>query len=728
MDLAPPPDGTGPDPSPSRSRRERWLRAPAWTREPEGHAVLTTPWTVAAAGVALIVCVLVQIARFAGLHDLGSGGTWLLLQTVPGFAVCVWVRDLRASSMLLFSWVGSATIVTGVGMAMALSSSWHPSVAYAVIGGLSLLSLLAFVILHRIVGLPTLSPRNLVSPTSLGSVWLALLGVLICIVSTPSRPAGPVRAGLVGTVYPTWFLGLACIVASFAIAVHRRVRPWASVMSASIVVVTSQAIAYGLPALPSAAHHVGLIRFIQTSHEVKPSLDIYQAWSGMFAGQAWTISAGGIRDPFIVATWWPILAMAAEALAVRVLAGRILDAQRAWIAGGVFALGNTLNTVYFAPQVLAFAPGIAIIALLLAPPRGESPRRARLRVWAVLPIACAVVVQHQITPFIVFVALVVLVLFRVIRPWWSPLLVLVPTLTWTFINLDVLRAYVEPGALGDVIANIAPPEHPPSAITPPQITTLTFTIPGYALAVVGLIAVLKLIRVRDRMAWVLAIAAASPVALSLGTDYGGEGIFRITLFALPWLAILALRDVPDKRLGAAAVLRRLHLATPVVAVAAGAMLAVAVLGQTGMDWARVVRPGAVEADAYYERTAPKGSMLLDLGTQNAAPAAQAARYPDVFYTSRDLIAAPGTTGYPTQVGAAYDAEADLRAVTKVFLRQEAPAHYLFVSDQIGAYDERYGNQTFADFEKLAAAVRRSPEWRIVKRTNDAELYQHVGKK
>lgn len=723
MSYAPPREEVATAAAATPSRRTRWMRSRPWTRRADAGGELSVRTHVDIAIVALAIFVAVQVARLLGVHDLSAGGTWLLLQTVPGLAICIWVRGLRPSTLVLYSWVGSATVVTGVGMAMALTAHWHPVAAYAVVGGGSALSLLAFIVRHRGVPWLSWSLQPLVSRDALLTGWLAVAGLLISLLSARPHHSGPVRAGLVALVAPTWFLGLACIVAAFVAAVLLKVRPWVSVLAATVVVVASQALVYALPALPSAARHIGLIRYVLTYHQVRPSTDIYQAWSGLFTGQAWLLSASGIQNPYTPATWWPVLAIAMEALAVRVLAGRILDPRRAWIAGGLFALANTLNTVYYAPQVLAFAPGLAIIALLLAPAEQESRRRGLLRLLATVPVACALAVQHQITPFIVFAALAVLVLARAVRPWWSPLIVLVPAIVWTVVNLSTLRNYVEPGALGNVIANIAPPAHPPSVVSEPLVTRLTFSYPAYALFVIGVVALVKLIRTRDRVAWTLAVVSISPVALSLGTNYGGEGIFRITLFALPWLTILALRDVPGRPLGVARILGRVHLRAPVVAICAAVMLAVAVLGQTGMDWARVLSPGAVRADEAFESSAPKGSVMLDLGTQNAGPASQSARYQDVVYTSRDLLAAPGTTGYPTTVGKDYDPAGDLRQVTAAFAKYPGSRHYLFVSTQIGAYDERYGNQPYADFQRLRAVLRTSSQWRILVRTPDAELYR-----
>ncbi len=727
MDVASPLDqATGAAPS-IDSFRARWSSMQPWKRPGLSDQGLTNESYTLIAIVALAITALVQLARLAGSHDLGSGGTWLLLQLIPGLAAVIWVSDVRASSLALYSWVGSTTVITLVGMVMAFTGFWHPMSAYAIVGVISLVSLSTFVVRHRSeVEWPRLGGLN--SRTAVWTGWLPLIGLAISLVSSRPHPAGPVPAGLIALVWPTWFIGLACIVVAFVAAIALKVRPWASVLAGSVVVIASQAFVYGTPTVPSAARHIGIIRYILANQRVDPVSDIYQTWSGMFTGQAWLISVSGIQDAFTVATWWPIIAVVTSCLAIRAVAGKILSPLNAWVASGIFVLANSLNTVYYAPQVLAFAPGMAIVAILLAPNTAESSIRARLRIWSVLPIGCAVVVEHQITPFIVAAALTVLVLGRAIKPWWSPLLVFVPAVTWMLLNLNVLRRYITPGALGDVFKNVAPPVHPPAALEQPLISVASFLVPAAALVVLGMTALVMLFRAWDRTALTLVAAAVSPLLLSLGTDYGGEGVFRITLFAVPWLAILALWSPPVRHGVASSILGRSRVKISVVAITTTAFFAVSVLGQTGMDWARVLRSGAIKTDSVLGSKAPDGAQVLYLGSPNAGPGGQSARYQDIYYSSRDQLAAPGATGYPTTQGSAYDPRSDLSALTEKFRKVAAPAHYLFVSTQIGAYDERYGNQSFADFRRLEAAVRVSPQWRIVYRTSDAQLYRLASEK
>ena len=724
MDVAPPSEALAHNRAPQRSLRQNWSRWRPWARSADGDGRITATGYVTVAAVALAAVVLILCARLVGLHDLGSGGSWLAMQFLPGLAICVWISGLRPSTMLLYSWVGSATVITLVGMIMALTGLWSAPAAFVIVGASSVVSLVLFVLRRRHLGFATPSLALLRSREALLTQWLALLGLLICTLSSPSSPAGPGRAGLMALVSPTWFVGLACILASFVAAVALGVRPWVPVVAASVVVMVSQALVYGLPTMVTAARHVGVIDYVMHYQRVVPGDDIYLAWSGMFTGQAWLLDASGISGTFTVATWWPVLGMAFEVVAVRVLAGRFIPSNRAWIAAGMFGLANVLNTVYYAPQVLAFAPALAILALLIAPTEGESSRMRRLRVAATVPIGIAVVVIHQISPFIVFSALAVLVLARAIRPWWSPLLILVPAVAWTLINASTLTRYVSSSTLGNLLANLAPPSHPPTAFPEPLIAVLTFNMPAVALLCVGVAAMFALYRNRDRTALLLALLAISPLGLSLLTNYGGEGIFRITLFALPWLTILALYQAPSRR-GQRGRRRQPSIRWGTVAgagVAATGLMAISILGQTGMDWVRIVRPGALAAERHFEQVAPKGAYLLAVGSDNATPVQQTYRYLEFVYTSREGMAPDGESGYPKVTGPAYDPVADVRAVTTRFRQIEAPKHYALVSKEIGAYGERYGSQKYSDYLRMAKAFDASSSWKLVKQTPDASLY------
>ncbi len=104
--------------------------------------------------------------------------------------------------------------------------------------------------------------------------------------------------GLPGSIFPTWYLGLALILAGIATA--RRsdgVEIGIAVASLVLVLTGTAAIVYDVTPLPWAEKHVGVVNYILHFGQVHPDIDIYQAWPGLFSASAWLSMAGGIRDP-----------------------------------------------------------------------------------------------------------------------------------------------------------------------------------------------------------------------------------------------------------------------------------------------------------------------------------------------------------------------------------------------------------------------------------------------
>ncbi|WNY34665.1 hypothetical protein Q9Q99_05400 [Curtobacterium flaccumfaciens] len=297
---------------------------------------------------------------------------------------------------------------------------------------------------------------------------------------------------------------------------------------------------------------------------------------------------------------------------------------------------------------------------------------------------------HQISPYLTVAALVTLVVFRLLRPWWLPVVVLVPAIGFAMLNGDVLGKFLSLAAVGKVLDNVQPPSHDMTVLPKPLVTRLAFDVPAVALIVLGLVAVLTVLMRRDRVHWGLLAAAASPISLLVATNYGQEGIFRVVLFATPWIAILAAGlPRPSGRFAwAGALLERTFRPAAVTAVfaatAVAAMVAVGAFGQTALDWNRVPPRSQSAATQFYDATAPKGSVMLLTGSANAVPSNTGSRYFDVGWLSREVLG-----DYPGPRG--YDAVDDVSEMTRsLVLEWPATQYYAMVAEPFGAYDERYG--------------------------------------
>ena len=89
--------------------------------------------------------------------------------------------------------------------------------------------------------------------------------------------------------------------------------------------------------------------------------------------------------------------------------------------------------------------------------------------------------------------------------------------------------------------------------------------------------------------------------------YGNEDIYRATLFALPWLAVLAgFVNIESKRVVKTGFSIFLVLLTFAY-----------IIGDMGFDNLYVTRPSDIEAAVYFETHAPIGSSVIAIGSYRA---------------------------------------------------------------------------------------------------------------
>jgi len=702
------------------------------TRETGLATAVTPTLRLACAAAAVLMFLVGQIAAALGLTLTGQLATSAFLQFGPGVGFCLLVRPTQRHLFALLSLVVGPSIVTLVATLAALTGAPSLGTVWVVLAGLTLVVL----VLGGLRDLPDLRELRRTggvggqsttgSSTSQPSSWsrllpagLTVLGLVLALAAAAANAGDPLPGGAALSAGPVWFMGAALVLAAVLLAWRRGLPLALPVLGLSSIVVASQAVMYREPTVVVAARHIGLVDWILVNGRLDRSTDIYQAWAGLFASGALNARAAGIEDLFGYAAWWGVVVVPVMVLAVRCLAGVFLEARRAWLAALLFGLGSSLNTSFFAPQVLGFVMAIAVLVVLVGTTGSPRSLSDRSRILTAVLISIPLALTHQISPYMLTLALVALAVFRLVRPWWAFAIPAVPAIAWALLNQHLLNSYVSVSAFGKLLANLEPPDNSAGAFPVPLVNRMTFLLPAAALVCIGLAALLVLLRSRTRTTWGLAAAAASPVILMAGTSYGNEGIFRVVLFALPWLAILACLPVE----ASARPLLPTRVAGVAFAVAMTALLAVNVIGLTGMDWARVIRPGDVAAARWVEQTASPGSVILSLGTDLTIPDDSTARYADTGWTSRTILIQPPENPFPLTTGAAYDAQADLADLTARLTATSAPGYYAVAADSTAAYDQRYGNQRYADHEKLAAAIAGSPTWELVHTAPGVEVYK-----
>ncbi len=675
--------------------------------------VMSSVGRLVAAGYLVALLVISLIGQILSLSDLRAVGVSLFLLTGWGIAPCLLVGTMSISSFVLYSGAISVSATTLGGYLMARFGMWHPTIALLFAAGIALV-ILVFALPADINAVRLRAPGH--RRVELRWSGLSLVGGVLIAADAAAHRGAPAIDGLLARVDPIWYVGVLIVLAAVILAWVNGSSPAVPLLVLAVAVVASQAIAYGAPAVMSAAKHVGVLEYINSNGLGVHSQDIYQAWPGLFAAGAWVTGAAGIGDPMTLATWFPVVLSLCTALAIRHLAGRFLrSAGQAWTAAAIATLGGSVNIIYFAPQSVGFALCLIISALLIGSRPDQTIAQMWLRYGFVAVLVCAVTITHQISPYLMVAQFVVLVLFRLVRPWWIPIALLVPPIAWALLHKSSLGGFISVDAIGRFFTNLAPPVHGGANLPTPWVARLVFDIPAAVLVVIGVLAVVAVVRQRDRVRVGLLVTAASSASLFAVTNYGSEGVFRVVLFALPWLAILAVMAFDGVALDRTAV-------RVTAGVALAALFMVNAFGQTGLDWARVVRPDTTAAIRQFETTAANGAVLLVVGTGNAIPGRVTARYNDVQYASRETL-----NNYPV-VTSAYDPAADLAqltaAVEKAALNPNpSKQYYALVSDSTGAWQDRYGMQTFADYQRLEQAVASSRSWTLVFSGPTTKLYK-----
>src|SRR6185369_7291245 len=204
-----------------------------------------------------------------------------------------------------------------------------------------------------------------------------------------------------------------------------------------LAVTLTPSLVYDAPRQPSATKHVDLVQQIRHVHHLDAMVLVYNGWAGLFSAMAWLCDIAGIREPMGLATYWTPLVGVFKLLALRYFAGKVLPtAYQSWIAVIMGVLADTVGADYFSPQSVGYV--IGLVAFGLAFSKRRSIERTALMLCAGLLIS----ITHQLSPYVVGGVLVVLVVFRQIRPWWTPVTVLGPAVAWALLHWNQVSGFI----------------------------------------------------------------------------------------------------------------------------------------------------------------------------------------------------------------------------------------------------------------------------------------------
>lgn len=452
---------------------------------------------------------------------------------------------------------------------------------------------------------------------------------------------GMTDVGLVSVLPVTYWVALALIVVSTAVLVHAHAseRLLSAYLAGLILVLhATPTILYGGSVRYSWAwKHVGIVDYITRHGAVDPNIGVlsaYHAWPGFFALNALIVKAAGLSSALSYAAWAPPVFALLALGPLRLLFGTLAaDRRQVWLALTIYYLANWVGQEYFSPQAFGFLLYLVVLALCLGqlPARRQEPlpllrrpfggslparpactpasRRTLLAVVVLLMLA--VVSSHQLTPFMLLSALTALVIGRHTGPAWLPAVLAVLTVAWIWL---MAMAFLRQN-LYWIVDSIG---HP-AANTQTTFVDLNHASRGqqavdYAdraltggMVLLGAAGWLRAGRTGSPRR-VTALLALSPLPLLVVNNYSGEMLFRVFLFASPFLALLAAGLVYPRPAG-----RKWTVVLPVLLVVA--LTGPFCLAYYGKERMNYFTPDEVVASRWLYGHAPAGSLVVG-GTAN----------------------------------------------------------------------------------------------------------------
>ena len=710
------------------------LRAIPATDPPEGAAEAEEPSKTSESAVLRLVMGVTGVSSLlAGLAALALG--WEALQAVAmltflflGVGAAPWQLDstLRTYERLVLTFVTSMIVMTLIPMGMMWVGFWQPAALFTAVAAVCLplhvMGLLAVARETRLPGRTRWPSRHLPGAPEgrriveslvegLPAAGVALTGAALCLVAAGRyQHLAPDFYGFPRNIGPLWYVGIALVLVGLTLnrrPEHSRAVP---VFLLVLCLTLTPALTSGGPRSQSAAKHVDFVLQIQSLHELTTSVPIYNAYAGFFAAMAWLCEVTGISDPMVLATFWPALLGLFRVMVLRYLAGQVLPrSDQCWVAVTLAILADSIGADYFSPQSVGFTLGFAVFGIAMT----KSANVPRLRLILLLGLTLAV--THQLSPYVVSGVLVVLVAFRMVRPWWTPVLILIPAVAWALLNWSSVNDFLSLESFLE-IGNFRPPvtDAAPTLERLPVVRATVVALLAGVVLVGGLAAATLVRNLRRAQYWALACSAAVGLILIAVNPYGQEGIFRAVLFGLPWLAILA-----APALGTGMPSR------PAVFVTSAVLLGTFLVSSFGLDAANVVRSSDVDAlRLFREQGGPRPPdpyylMLLNPGDHPTSPDVKGGKH--IIWDRDDLE-------YPVYEKPDFSGPAEVESLTNRLLdysrAAENDAQLFALWSPVGQrYGEAYGIQTVEQSAALRDAFLRSPYWAVERQDQGTYLFR-----
>ena len=555
--------------------------------------------------------------------------------------------------------------------------------------------------------------------------------------------------GLLAAVNPAFFLAVALCVLGFVLEVGRGARRrWLLLAHLLLLLLILHATVPLLVQEPEYAwtyKHIGVVELFRTRGRVLNPTDIYQAWPSLFAGVAQLVALSGVST-LKIAAWAPVYFDAANCLPLFAIVRTLTDDRRLpWLTVFLFSCVNWVAQDYLSPQAFTYllCLGIALIMLrwLRRVPGPTDVRPGWLgQLWGRLHYGLAdvpypgrrvgrtaliclyfvyavVVISHQLSPYIVALSAGALVVLGLVRYWQIIPILLGIALLYLMPHYDIVDNYGLFDGL-NVFSTFFRSTQGVSAVTSASTAGRILSVQAVQLLSLGVwgTAALAVLTARGRPGPVAApaVLAFAPFAVIFGQGYGGEAIYRVFLFSVPWCSYLIVTLLLRLRLPRVPRVTR----TLVAAAALTAATLAGIQGAHGQLSFDQFTPAEVRSMEYLYARVPSNATIL------AAAPNLPARLTATFGDFNDGADPPSlTTIFPALSPAIGGSEmATIRAYCAQF---DGPV-YLVYMDSMVAYVHYFGYVPDGTLQSLRTALDTSPDWRVFHSDGDAIIYRFRG--
>jgi hypothetical protein len=498
--------------------------------------------------------------------------------------------------------------------------------------------------------------------------------------------------------------------------------------------------------------HVGVVDYVMVHGSVNGTIDALFDWPGFFVLGAFLTEVAGLHNAEPIARAAPLILNALYLPPLVVIARAVLtDPRSRWLGIWFFYVCNWIGQDYVSPQGLSYFLYLVVVAVVLTwfrsgsavqawfpasgrtslapaggalwrrwtanaaiPPAVRSSATQRVALIAGLAlIAVAIVASHQLTPFAVVAATAALALARTSRLVAFPAAVLLIALVWaSYVAEPYLVGHLaglasDVGAVGTTVhQNVgarvrgsAGHEH----VVYARVASVALL---WGMAAIGV-----LLQARaGRLATDVVALAAAPFPLVALQAYGGEVLQRISLFSLPFMALLAATAF----IGPGGMTRSRAASLLLACVAALLVLAFPVL-RYGNEREDYYSPAEIAAVDELYRLAPPHSVLV---AASAIIPWRNKHYADYDY--RTLEGGEGAGGGTIDL----EARNRDRLVRAILARMSSPdgrASFLIITRSMKAQVALFGPWHRHAYDRLERILTASPQFRVVFSNRDATI-------